>query len=123
MSGCPARGIAAAVLTNPRAATMVAATVDMTHGLGLAVTAEGVETLEVRDHLLGAGCNLAQGRLHGRAVPAAEVGDLVRRLGAAADRTPRHDDPPAGDRSRVMRSDPAGRPGARRPAPPVSTAP
>ena len=88
------RGLAAAVLTDPRAATMVAATTDMARGLGLTVTAEGVETVEVRDHLLGAGCDFAQGWLYSRAVPAAEVRDLLRRLGGAADRAAR----PHGDR-------------------------
>jgi|GEM_PF-6786967 len=83
------RGIAAAVLIDPRAATIVAATTGMAHALGLAVTAEGVETAEVRDHLLGAGCDLAQGWLYSPAVPGAEIPTLLRRLGVAADRAAR----------------------------------
>lgn len=81
------RGIAAAVLKNPRAAVVVAATVGMAHALGLTVTAEGVETIEVRDHLRDAGCDLAQGWLYSPALPGADLPDLLRRLS-----TP---DPPA----------------------------
>ncbi len=92
------RGIASAVLTDPRAATVVAATAGMARALGLAVTAEGVETIELRDHLLAAGCDLAQGWLYSRAVPGAEVGGLLRRLGVAADRAARRH----GDRSPML---------------------
>lgn len=78
------RGIAAAVLADPRAAAMVAATVGMAHALGLTVTAEGVETVEVRDHLLAAGCDLAQGWLYAAATSGDQVPDMLRRLGTAA---------------------------------------
>ncbi|MGJ7439711.1 EAL domain-containing protein [Aquipuribacter sp. MA13-6] len=83
------RGIAAQVLLDPRAAVVVAATTGMARSLGLAVTAEGVESVEVRDHLAAAGCDLAQGWLYSPAVPAVEVPDVLRRLGRAADRAPR----------------------------------
>lgn len=74
------RGIAAAVLADPRAAVVVAATVSMARTLGLTVTAEGVESVEVRDHLRAAGCDLAQGWLYSPAVPAADVAGLLGRL-------------------------------------------
>ncbi len=78
------RSIAAAVLTDDRAAVMVVATTAMAHGLGLTVTAEGVETPDVRDHLAAAGCDLAQGWLYSAAVPGAGIGPVLRQLDAAA---------------------------------------
>ncbi|WP_376983815.1 EAL domain-containing protein [Aquipuribacter hungaricus] len=75
------RGIAGAVLTDPRAATVVDATVGMAHALGLSVTAEGVETEGLRDHLAAAGCDHAQGWYFGAAAPPAGLRDLLRRLG------------------------------------------
>ena len=42
------------------------AMVDMAHGLGLTVTAEGVETAEERDAVLALGCDLIQGYWSGR---------------------------------------------------------
>ncbi|UZN02034.1 EAL domain-containing protein [Cellulomonas sp. S1-8] len=75
------RGIAAAVLVDPRAAAVVTATVGLAHALSLTVTAEGVEHADVRDHLRDAGCDLAQGWLYGPAVPPLDLPDLLRRLG------------------------------------------
>jgi diguanylate cyclase (GGDEF)-like protein/PAS domain S-box-containing protein len=40
---------------------IVAATIDMAHALGMIVTAEGVETEEQRQSLIGLGCDRAQG--------------------------------------------------------------
>lgn len=48
----------------------------MAHKLGLQVVAEGVETAEQRDLLLGAGCNYAQGYLFSRPLPAEELEKL-----------------------------------------------
>ena len=78
------RSIAGAVLTDARAAVMVAATTGIARQLELAVTAEGVETSEVLDHLVAAGCDLAQGWLYSAAVPGAGICDVLRRLDAAA---------------------------------------
>ncbi len=49
---------------------IVEAIVLMAHKLGLLVVAEGVETERQRDLLLAAGCDLAQGWLFGRPMPA-----------------------------------------------------
>jgi len=78
------RSLAAAVLTDARAAVMVATTMTMTRALGLSVTAEGVETDELRDHFAGVGCDVAQGWLYSPAVPAADLEEVLRRLHRAA---------------------------------------
>lgn len=55
-------------------ALVVRSTIDLAHGLGLEVTAEGVETPAVFALLAAMGCDLAQGHLVGQA---ATVDDLV----------------------------------------------
>ena len=84
------RGLAARVLQDPRAATMVAATVDLARSLGLDVTAEGIETTEVHDHLVATGVRRAQGWLYSPALPGPELPAALRRLGTA----PRTGNPP-----------------------------
>lgn len=84
------RSIAAQALSNPRAAAMVRSTVMLADELGLSVTAEGVETTHVRDHLAQAGVQRAQGWLYSPAVPGTGIGQLLRRLnGDGADPFPR----------------------------------
>jgi diguanylate cyclase (GGDEF)-like protein len=51
---------------SPRGQHLFKAMVDMAHGLGLTVTAEGVETAEERDAALALGCDLIQGYWSGR---------------------------------------------------------
>lgn len=48
--------------------------IDMAHGLGLNVTAEGVETREQAEYLMARGCNLLQGYLFSRPQPADSLG-------------------------------------------------
>ena len=78
------RSLAAAVLRDARAAVMVDTTTTMARALGLSVTAEGVETGELRDHLAAAGCHVAQGWLYSAAVPSADLEEVLRRLHRAA---------------------------------------
>ncbi|OHT21458.1 putative bifunctional diguanylate cyclase/phosphodiesterase [Edaphosphingomonas haloaromaticamans] len=52
---------------------IVRAIVDLGHGLGMPVTAEGVETIEQADTLSLLGCAYGQGFLFGRPLPAAEA--------------------------------------------------
>jgi len=58
----------------------LAAAVALGHTLGLAVTAEGIETAEQARRMRAAGCDTGQGWHLGRPVPAAE---LTRRITAA----------------------------------------
>ena len=51
-------------------AAIVRSTIDLGHNLGLRVVAEGVEEQEAWDKLRGLGCDLAQGYLLSRALPA-----------------------------------------------------
>jgi len=54
-----------------REQALCAGIISLAHSLGMKVTAEGVETAEQRDLLVGLGCDYAQGWLFGRPVDAA----------------------------------------------------
>jgi diguanylate cyclase (GGDEF)-like protein len=69
------------MLENPSHAAIVRAIIDLGHNLGLRVVAEGIETREVFRALHEAGCDVAQGFLLSRPMPA---GDLPRFLAAVA---------------------------------------
>jgi len=58
---------------DPRAEAIVESTIGLAHSLGMAVVAEGVETVPVRDRLAAFGCELAQGYLFSRPVPADDI--------------------------------------------------
>ncbi len=62
-----------------KAGELVRLIVDLAHNLDLRVVAEGVETEEVLDFLRGAGCNIAQGYLMSRPVPADALTPLLAR--------------------------------------------
>ena len=69
-------------------AAIVQSAIDLGHNLGLRVVAEGVETVEVADQLTRMGCDVLQGYLIGRPVPASEIPNLAARAArelAAAD--------------------------------------
>jgi diguanylate cyclase (GGDEF)-like protein len=55
------------------AGAIVTAVVTLGHAMGLQVTAEGVETADQEDFLRSAGCNVLQGFLFSRAVPAHQL--------------------------------------------------
>jgi EAL domain-containing protein (putative c-di-GMP-specific phosphodiesterase class I) len=59
--------------TNPGDATIVRSTIELAHNLGLKVTAEGVETQQTWQMLKSYGCDLAQGFLMSRPMPADEL--------------------------------------------------
>jgi len=54
---------------DPRAAAIVESTIALSHSLGLAMVAEGVETLDALNRLRRYGCDLAQGYLVARPLP------------------------------------------------------
>ena len=68
------------------AEAIVTAVVTLGHAMGLQVTAEGVETADQEDFLRGAGCNVLQGFLFSRAVPAHQLRGALpgRRVDKAA---------------------------------------
>jgi diguanylate cyclase (GGDEF)-like protein len=65
-------------------ATIVRSTIDLAHGLGLRVLAEGVETAETWQRLSDLGCDAAQGYFLSRPHPAAVITDWL----TARDRVP-----------------------------------
>ncbi|ART79613.1 putative bifunctional diguanylate cyclase/phosphodiesterase [Oceanisphaera avium] len=56
---------------------IIRAVIAMAHSLGLEVIAEGVETQTQRDILLANGCQLYQGYLYAKPLPAAKIAELV----------------------------------------------
>lgn len=52
------------LMSTPKDAAIVVATIDMAHALGLKVIAEGIETVEQRDFLRDHGCDDVQGYLY-----------------------------------------------------------
>jgi len=69
--------------TDPDADAIVTAMIGLGRGLGLYVTAEGVETQQQLDQLRELGCTHVQGYLLGRPLPAAETTALIRSSGVA----------------------------------------
>jgi diguanylate cyclase (GGDEF)-like protein len=63
---------------NESDAIIVHSIIDLAHNLGLVVTAEGVETLPAWDTLTRWGCDLSQGYLMSRPLPAEQLADWLR---------------------------------------------
>lgn len=63
--------------TDPKAAALARSIIDMAHNLQLGVVAEGVETREQLAILRGFGCDLIQGYLASRPIPADEFKNLL----------------------------------------------
>jgi EAL domain-containing protein (putative c-di-GMP-specific phosphodiesterase class I) len=74
------------MVNDPRAAALVASTIDLAHSLGLRMVAEGVETSAGYTMLTRLGCDQAQGYYTSRPAPASEL-DLW------LDNRPASDDP------------------------------
>lgn len=66
-----------AMVADKESAKIVSAVVGLGHSLGLSTVAEGVETEEVAALLRGLGCDVGQGWLFGRPVPAHRIDALV----------------------------------------------
>jgi diguanylate cyclase (GGDEF)-like protein/PAS domain S-box-containing protein len=71
------------IATDPRDADLCAGVIALAHQLGLHVVAEGVETEAQAQALAARGCDLFQGYLFSRPMPAAEVPEYLQGRGAA----------------------------------------
>jgi diguanylate cyclase (GGDEF)-like protein len=67
------RSFVAGLLTSTEDEVLVRATVDLGHNLGMSVVAEGVEEEPAADALRAMGCDVAQGFLYSRPLPAVEL--------------------------------------------------
>jgi diguanylate cyclase (GGDEF)-like protein/PAS domain S-box-containing protein len=76
------RSFIAAIGTEPSAAAIIRAVINLASSLGMLTCAEGVETNEQLDTLRREGCSEVQGYLFGKPMPAAE---FARRYGIRAD--------------------------------------
>src|SRR6266851_5236951 len=66
------------IASNSSFRTIVRTTIDLAHQLGVKVVAEGVESEAVRSELQALGCDVAQGFLLGRPMPAGAFTDWLR---------------------------------------------
>lgn len=78
------RSFVARMLEDESGGVLVRSIIDLAHDLGMRVVAEGVETHDASAELAELGCDVAQGYLYSRAIPAADVPALLERLRAAA---------------------------------------
>ncbi len=76
------RSVVARLAVDARDFGLVKTIVDLLHYLEVSCVAEGVETAEQRDILRLAGCDLYQGFLSARPMPAAEAGLLLEQMSA-----------------------------------------
>ncbi len=70
------------LITDPGGASLVRAIVELAHDFGLIAVAEGVEDIEVTTVLRELGCDLAQGYLWSKPVPAHELDEVLQRIAA-----------------------------------------
>ncbi|MDP9085416.1 MAG: EAL domain-containing protein, partial [Pseudomonadota bacterium] len=73
------RGFVMNLGRNPQSAAIVRAVIDLGHGLGMSIVAEGVETQEQFSFLADEGCEALQGYLIGKPLPIAHYAALVGR--------------------------------------------
>jgi diguanylate cyclase (GGDEF)-like protein/PAS domain S-box-containing protein len=64
---------------NPQSAAIIRAVIDLGHGLGMSIIAEGVETTEQLSFLAEEGCDGVQGYLIGKPLPIGQYSGLVGR--------------------------------------------
>jgi diguanylate cyclase (GGDEF)-like protein len=65
------------MLTDDRNTAIVRSVIELGHGLGFTVTAEGVETMDMLRQLSGLRCDTVQGYLLARPAPAADLADRL----------------------------------------------
>ena len=73
------RSFVVGMIDDESSATIVRATVELGHGLGYAVVAEGVENAETRQRLTALGCDAIQGYLVARPMPADQTAEWIGR--------------------------------------------
>jgi diguanylate cyclase (GGDEF)-like protein len=73
------RSFVLGMIDDESSATIVRATVELGHGLGYAVVAEGVENTETRQRLAALGCDAIQGFLIARPMPADQAAEWIGR--------------------------------------------
>jgi EAL domain-containing protein (putative c-di-GMP-specific phosphodiesterase class I) len=73
------QGFISHVTTSPQDAAITEAIIALARGLGLAVVAEGVETIGQLDFVRDRGCDAAQGFVLSRPLPAADMTRLLER--------------------------------------------
>jgi len=73
------RSFVIGMMDDESSATIVRATVELGHGLGYAVVAEGVENAETRQRLTALGCDAIQGFLIARPMPADQTAEWIGR--------------------------------------------
>jgi len=78
------RSFVSSMASESSSAVIVRSTIDLAHALGLEVVAEGVEIPEHLSRLRAAGCDVAQGFLLARPLPAVDMGDSMRNEETAA---------------------------------------
>ena len=71
------QGFVADIGQDPVGTAIVSAVTNLAHVLGLAVTAEGVETEQQRDEVIRIGCELAQGFLYARPMTSAKFSSCL----------------------------------------------
>jgi diguanylate cyclase (GGDEF)-like protein len=75
------RSFVIGMIDDQSSATIVRATVDLGHGLGYGVVAEGVENAETRQRLSALGCDAIQGFLVARPMPADQTAEWIGKAG------------------------------------------
>jgi len=75
------RSFVLGMIDEESSATIVRATVDLGHGLGYGVVAEGVENAETRQRLTALGCDAIQGFLVARPMPADQTAEWIGKAG------------------------------------------
>ena len=78
------RAFVSDMLTNAAHAAIVRSIVDLGHNLSMRVVGEGVETAETMTCLGESGCDVAQGYLIARPMPAAALGPWLGRFSIRA---------------------------------------
>lgn len=75
------RSFVIGMIDDQSSATIVRATVELGHGLGYGVVAEGVENAETRQRLSALGCDAIQGFLVARPMPADQTAEWIGKAG------------------------------------------